>query len=576
MKIPRNRRAVFLLVACTTLMAAQAQAGVVRLSPSEEAIDAVFARYDSRSTPGCSVAVIDDGKLIFQKSYGMADVALGVERTAATSHWLPYSEARVFVALAVAMLARDGQLGLDDAVRKHVPELPAYASAVTVRQLLHHTSGLADYGVLDPAFNSMETPVSEDEFFRVLHRWGKLGFAPGQGQMYSNTDYGLLTILVERKTGSSLHDYLHAKLLGPLGMDTTRIGASQAPVYPGHALFNQASGDGGGRVLAYRRSPTGGISVTTNLEDLVRWDAALRDPARGLSKMLEALEEGAPPRAADAGQASFSFGVFRRDYRGIPLVAYHGVGDYTWLVQVPGTALSVATLCNVYPGMESFGPEVARLYVGPADPGEAAAPPADVAPEAIAKPGPPVKLTASELQVYAGEYRNARGNYRSTIRVAGDSLEVTPQGRAPLPLLTPVGDGRFTSEFEGSTYVVTFRPGGEDMMMSAWDITTNTSGGDDLFRWTPPAGPTAARAVAYAGTYEGEDIDAVLYVRVEGSQVFVASRGMAEERLEPTDESDVFKGPSIYTTRFERDESGRVPALVFDATRVKGMRYKRR
>lgn len=576
MKIQPRRYAALSLVACATLMATQAQAGVVRLSPSTKAVDAVFQRYDNRESPGCSVAIVDNGKVLYQKSYGMADVALGVARTEATSHWLPYSEARVFVALAVAMLARDGKLDLDDPVRGHVPEVPAYASAVTVRQLLHHTSGLADYGVLAPAFRPMETPVSEDEMFRVLARWGKLGFEPGQGRMYSNTDYGLLKILVERKSGGSLHDYLYERLFKPLGMEATRMGASQAPVYPGHALFNEAPAAGGGRVLGYRRTPTGGISVTTNLEDLVRWDAALRDPALGLAAMLKSLEAGAPPAEADAGEEGFAFGLFRRTYRGIPVVAFHGVGEYTYLVQVPGTALSVANLCNVYPGMDSFALDVARLYVGPA--GEPAVQDVTVgeAPETPIVPGPPVQMTPAELQVYAGEYRNASGSFKATINAVDGGLQFTPESRPPMPLLVPVGNGQFTTELEGSIFVVTFKGDEGDMVLSAWDITTNSSGGDDLLRWTPPPAPTDEVAATYAGTYVGEDIDAVIYVRADGNRVLAATRGMGEEALEPTEEADQFKGPDVYTTRFERDQSGKVVALVLDATRVKGMRYKLR
>lgn len=572
----RGGRRVFPLVAAATLFAAQAQAGLQRLAPEPGAIDAIFARYDSTSTPGCSVAVIDEGKVIFQNSYGMADVALGVPRTAATSHWMPYSEARVFVALAAAMLARDGVISLDDPVRRHLPELPAYASAVTVRHLLHHTSGLADYGVLAPAFESMQTPTSEDELFRVLHRWGKLGFVPGQGQMYSNTDFALLKLLVEHKTGGSLHDYLHAELLGPLGMANTRIGASQAAVHPGHALFHEASGDGGGRVLAYRQSPTGGISVTTSLEDLIRWDAGLRDPARGLEALLQSLQAGAPPGADEVGEASFSYGVFRREHRGIPLVAFHGIGQYTYLVQVAGTALSVATLCNSYPGTDSFGPEVARLHVAPAaEAGTAADGPAAPDAQTSVVPGPPLPLSPAELQEFAGEYQNARGNFKATLGVVDGALVFTPHGRPPMASLVPVGNGQFTAEADGATYLLTFKPGEDDLMMTAWDIADNVSGGDDLFRWTAPSWPTSELVADYAGTYEGEDIDAVLYVRVEGSRVFVASRGMAEELIEPKKESDLFQGPTIYTTRFERDPQGRVVGLVLDATRVKDMRYRR-
>ena len=577
---PLPYRPAFVLLALAAVApAATAGTAIVRTTPPEAAVDAVFARYDSKDTPGCSVAVIDGGKVLLEKSYGMADPSLGVPRTSRTSHWIPYSEARVFVALAVAMLARDGNITLDDPIRQHIPQLPAYASAVTVRQLLHHRSGLADYLVLDPAGDSMWTRVSEDEFFRVLARWNKLGFAPGTSKMYSNTDYALLEMLVERVSGGSLHDYLDPRLLEPLGMADTRIGADQATVYPGHVLFHD--GDGSRRIFPYRTSPVGGISVTTSLHDLIRWDSALRDPASGLSLLLTQLETGAPRDAgsnvegdpSDAG--GFAFGVYRRTFRDLPLLEYRGVSGYHYLVQVPGTELSVATLCNAYPGMASFGAEVARLFAAPRDAATAGNAMASTPPPAL---GPAIAVPPAELQRYAGEYRNSRGQF-FTIAVAGNGLVTTPRGGSPFPPLLPMGDGKFRAQFGESTYLLTFKPGDDsEMVMTAWDVTLNESGGDDLRRWAlaPPEWATAEAFAAYPGTYVGDDVDAFMYVRVEGGRVFVASHGFAETALEPMKQADRFDGHDIYETRFERDASGRVIALVLDAARVKGMRYTRR
>lgn len=569
-RAPRIRLLALLLAG----FAAAAESAAVPAAAVEAAVDAIFREYDSPDGPGCSVAVIDAGKVVFQKDYGMANVSLGVPRTRTNSHWIPYSEARVFVALAVAMLAREGKLGLDDPVRRHIPQLPEYASDVTVRHLLHHTSGLADYGVLDFAFNSMESRVSEDEFFRVLQRWGRLGFVPGQGSMYSNTDYALLKMLVERTSGGTLHDFLHARLLGRLGMADTRIGADQATVYPGHALFYESPADGGGQVLRYRSSPTGGISVTTHLDDLVRWDAGLRDPRLGLGALLASLEPGAPQAGSGADGLRFSFGMHRRTYRGLPVVAYQGIGNYAYLVQVQDSPLSVATLCNAYPGMDRFGFEVAHLFAAPANGSGAEA--GAASPPAPASPGPPVELSPSELAMYAGTYRNASRRFTADFRVVGKQLEFTPRGGKPFPLLTPVGGGRFVTEHLGSTFLLTFVPSEGGMRMSAWDLTRNEPGGEDLLRWTPPTWPTAGVLASYAGTYEGVDVDATLFVRVDGNQVWVASRGRAEMALDPADAPDRFNGPDIYTSRFERDSQGRVVALVLDASRVKGIRYQRR
>lgn len=553
-----------------------AQTPITRTVPAESVVDAIFKRYDSKDTPGCSVAVIDNGKVLLKKSYGMADISLGVPRTSATSHWIPYSEARVFVALAVALLERDGQITLDDPIRNHIPQVPAYAAAVTVRQLLHHTSGLADYGVLDPAFDSMWSRVSEDEMFRVLTRWNKLGFVPGTAKMYSNTDYALLEMLVGRVSGGSLHDYLLGKVLAPLGMANTRIGANQVTIAPGHALFYEPDGEGFQKVFPYRTSPVGGISVTTNLEDLIRWDAALRDPASGLASMLKQLETGAPAPDADTepGKEGFSFGVFRRTYRGLPLVQYHGVGDYTYLVQVAGTPLSIATLCNAYPGMDTFGAEVARLYAAPPATATTATPAMATTPPP-ATVGTAIKVPGAELQRYAGEYRSAAGQVFD-ITTTNDALVFTPRGRSAMPPLLPVGGGRFRTDMGGSTYLLTFKDDGGDMVMSAWDVTANESGGEDLRRKATPTWATRATLSQYSGTYVGDDVDATLHVRVDDDRLLMATRGRPEIAMAPEGKPDHFEKWDIYVPRFERDASGRVVALVLDSTRVKGIRYTRK
>ena len=546
-----------------------AQVAVTRTTPPEAAVDAVFERYDGKDTPGCSVAVIDAGKVLLKKSYGMADPSLGVPMTSSITHWIPYSEGRVFVALAVAMLARDGKITLDDPIRTHVPQVPGYASAVTVRQLLHHTSGLADYLVLDAAGDSMWTRVSEDEFFRVLALWNKLGSTPGQQQTYSNTDYALLEMLVERVSGGSLHDYLHSKLLGPLGMASTRIGADQAVVHPGHALFYTTDDEGFRRMFPYRTSPVGGISVTTNLDDLIRWESALRDPASGVASLMTELEAGAPSPSskAETDDEGYSFGVYRRTHQGLPLVEYRGVSGYHYLVQVPGTALSVATLCNAYPGMDRLGPDVARLYAAPATGSAATA----------RTVGPPVDVPASELRRYVGEYRNPNARRFVDVTIANGALVIAPRGAKALTGVVAHGSGKFTTVIDDSwTLLMEFEEGENgDMTLSQWNATSNESSGDDFQRWTSWK-PDAGALKQYEGTYVGDDIEAILHLRSDGGRVLVASKGAAETALNPWDKADHFSGPDIYTTRFERDASGRVTALVLDAKRVKGMRYTKK
>lgn len=571
---PPAALAVSLLLSAAMASPATAQAPITRTTPSESAVDAIFSRYDFKSTPGCSVAVIDGGKLLLKKSYGMADISLGVPMTSRHTMWIPYSEARVFVALAVAMLARDGKITLDDPIRRHVPQLPAYASTVSVRQLLHHTSGLADYGVLAGPGFLLEDRLSEDELFGILSRWGRLGFAPGQGHTYSNTDYALLKILVERVSEASLHEYLDGKLFKPLGMAATRMGFNQADASAQHALFHEPTGAGYRRVLRYRISPVGGIAVTTNLEDLIRWNAALRDPARGLSSMLAQLEAGAPPKVSGATGEDFAFGVHRRSQGGLPLVAYHGVGEYMYLVQVPGQALSVATLCNAYAGMWTFGPEVAQLYAKPDVP--VPGPMVATAIAETARPRTRIDVDPAELARYLGEYRTADGKLVMDVALVEGVLVINPRGPGPrVPAMTPVAADEFEAVINERLHAFVFSSEADDMRLSIREVTSNEAAAPPLQRWVEWR-PDAMALRGYPGVYVGDDVEVTLHVRVEGDRVLMASRGFPESQLAPQEEADRFRLVYSYDARFERDASGRVIAVILDAERVKGMRFTRR
>ncbi|MEO5588644.1 MAG: serine hydrolase [Gemmatimonadaceae bacterium] len=530
-------------------------------------IDSIFARYDSTTTPGCGVAVLRGDSVVLRKTYGMAHIGFGVPMSSATTTWIPYSEARVFTALAAAMLARDGAISLDDPVRRHVPELPAYAGAVTVRHLVHHTSGLADYGVLYPGFD-LSDRMSEDEFFRVLTRWGKLSFAPGSDHVYSNTDYALLKILVERVAHLSLDDYLQNKLLQPLGMRGTRIGFDQSLAVPNHALFHEPVAGGGWRsVHRYRISPVGGISVTTSLDDLVRWARAVRDTTSGIPALLRSLQDGALESQRAEG---FSFGVYRGSHRGRAFEAHRGVGHYLYLTRGLEADISVVTLCNAYGGMDLFGPAV-LAYVAPASYTAAAT-------AATTAPLPTRSVAVGELRRYAGEYVLLDGTPAGVRFHVPDSVLVMTLPNGQSVRTRALGGGQFElATGPGATALLTFAPSDSTpggTIMTGVDAATGEPAGPALRRRVATSPPHAALR-AYAGTYVGGDVDATLLVAVNGSRATIASRGMAAVELRPESDDGVFRMAG-YVVRFERDRAGRVTHLVLDHPRVKGMRYTRR
>jgi D-alanyl-D-alanine carboxypeptidase len=233
----------------------------------------VRADMGKRRTPGLSIAVVRDGKVVLTKGYGFADLEHRARATPATVYQLA-SVTKQFTGAAVQMLIEDGKLALSDAVTKHLPEVPAAWSGVTVRHLLTHTSGIKSYTNL-PSFMTMARKDFSKEELISLVREAPLEFQPGEKWAYSNTGYFLLGMLVEKASGGSYGEFLEKRIFEPLGMTSTRVNDLR------EVIKNRAQGftARGGRILhGEYLSPTQPFSagaLVSTVEDMAKWDAAL-------------------------------------------------------------------------------------------------------------------------------------------------------------------------------------------------------------------------------------------------------------------------------------------------------------
>lgn len=200
-----------------------AAAGAAQAPPDPTAaVDRVFARWSGPDTPGCAVGVSRPGHPPLERAYGMADLERGV-RNAPETVFEAGSVSKQFTAAAVLLLAQRGSLSLDDPARRHVPELPDYRPAPTIRQMLNHTAGLRDWGILAaiagwPRGSRVHT---HDHVLDIVSRQRSLNYPPGEEYLYSNTGYNLAAIIVSRVAAESFAEFTRRHLFEPLGMDRT-------------------------------------------------------------------------------------------------------------------------------------------------------------------------------------------------------------------------------------------------------------------------------------------------------------------------------------------------------------------
>ena len=182
----------------------------------QQRVDQVFDAYKKSTTPGCALGVIRDGTFVYRKGYGTASLELGVPLSAQSVFYMG-SVSKQFTAASVLLAAEQGLLALDDDIRKYIPELPNYGETVTLRQMLHHTSGFRDFlGLLELSGRSTLDKHSTDELIDLIARQKALNFKPGAEYLYSNTNYFLLAVVISRVTKKPFSEFAaEKKVSGP-------------------------------------------------------------------------------------------------------------------------------------------------------------------------------------------------------------------------------------------------------------------------------------------------------------------------------------------------------------------------
>ncbi|HEX8392884.1 MAG TPA: serine hydrolase domain-containing protein, partial [Longimicrobium sp.] len=344
--------------------------------PSDEArLDAMFAAVNTDSTPGCVVGIARTGEPDLIRAYGLANLETRTPNTPATV-FEAGSVSKQFTAAALLVLARRGRLSLDDDVRRHLPELPDYGAPVTLRQMLNHTSGMRDWGtVVEFTGWPRGTRVyTQGDVLRVAARQRALNFAPGTEYLYSNTNYTLAAMVVERVSGTSLAEFTRRALLDSIGMAHTSWRDDFRRVVPGRAQAYGSVEGGGWRLNMPFENTLGHAGLLTTVEDLLRWNANLERSRVGGAEFGAQMAEAG--RVAGGRAVPYALGLEPGTRRGVASVTHAGAtGGYpSFLGRYAHRGLSVAILCNAGSiNTEEMGPLVADLFL-PAAPPAASAP----------------------------------------------------------------------------------------------------------------------------------------------------------------------------------------------------------
>ena len=362
---PRILSPIWLLV---LLGAAPAQ-----VAPDQ--IDALFPSLKSSNAPGAAVLVVDNGKPVFRRGYGVTDLRTRSPIDSHTDFRLA-SFTKQFTATCVMRLVHEGKLRYDDHLTDIFPEFPEYGKLITIRNLLNHTSGLPDYEdlLMKQYPNTPEDKIPQildAGVLKLLEQQTAGQFPPGSKWQYSNSGYAVLAMVVEKVSGESFGQFLHDRIFAPLKMNNTLAYEKGKNEVPHRAYGHTKQPDGSWRETD--QSPTsaslGDGGIYTSIDDLEKWDRALREHILLSQAEMQAALTPVQPTGGPAFESgkpvSYGFGWFLDPYYGHRRMHHDGetVGFRTTIQRFPDDNLTIIVLANRGDAdPEALALKVADLY----------------------------------------------------------------------------------------------------------------------------------------------------------------------------------------------------------------------
>ena len=416
----------------------------------DEQIDRLFSKYHA-ATPGVAVAVVKDGKIIFKKGYGAANLEYDVPVTTKTVFQIA-SVSKQFTAFAVYLLEKQGKLSLEDDVRKYVPEIPDYGRIVRIKHLLSHTSGIKDqWSLLSLAGWKMADVNTTPQILRLIGRQKELNFAPGSRFLYSNSGYTLAAEIVERASGQTFAEFTRKHIFEPLRMLDTQFYDDYEKVVRNRAESYESE-KGVYKKKNLHSSADGASNLYTTVEDMAKWALNFENPTVGDAELIKRFDE--PSLLDDGRRVVYAMadgepiyhakGQNFWNYRGLTVLSHggHAAAFRSTFWRLPERRLAVVLLSNDEHFAQSDNAEaIIELYLKTdLKPRRTAAPPVAGRNESAGK-------SNADLKEFEGRFYNDELEVFYTARAANGKLILSHLRHGEIEL-TAAGKDRFSGRLE--------------------------------------------------------------------------------------------------------------------------------
>ncbi len=542
------------------ILSCVSQYGYAQLTTAQhQKIDKIFTQWNVPNHPGGAVGVMKDGKLVFSKAYGLASLEYMVPNTTGTRFNVA-SVSKQFTAMGIVLLHLQGKLSVDDKIIKYMPELPEYAEKITIRQMLHHTSGLRSLHTLFAlaGWRGDDSRTNAD-LYRLMQDQRDLNFEPGSEYLYCNTGYMFMAKIIEEVTGEKFTDWMKKSVFEPLDMNHTYVEDKYNRVVPNNATSYYARKNGFDRAVEYW-GYVGSGNMHSTTEDLLAWLENFTTPKPGWEKAFKMMLTLDP--LTSGAHNDYAFGVRVDSFKGVKRVQHGGsIGGYRSSIGTyPDEKLSIAIITNfstASPGSKAN--KIAEILLTDKQ---------DDTKATIAPTG--IKLPTETLNKYVGSYWNYKKNSLRNIYLKDDTL-IYARSESNGTSLIPVKKDEFL--LSGSSVKVRFDSNKEEKTMTV--ISDKAATVFNAFQPVPT--PYAKKLLqSIAGEYFSPELKTSYYISIDNENLVGNHTRHGNFKIKII-KQDILQGNSAFQfVKLKRNKEGNVTGAFVSNSRARNVWFERR
>lgn len=507
-------------------------------------VDAIFAEYDKTNSPGCALAILKDGKIIYKRGYGMSNMEYNIAITP-TSIFHIASISKQFTAAAIIHLSLEGKLSLNDDVRKYIPEVPDFGHTITFNNLIHHTSGIRDQWTLQRLAGwRADDLITEKDILDMLSKQKTLNFLPGEEYLYCNTGFTLAAIAVKRITGVSLREYADSVFFKPLGMTNTHFHSDHSEITPNRTSAYSKDDKGIWKISIPVFDNYGATSLFTTVEDLAKWDENFYTKKVGGDEFINLMQ--VTGKLNNKTPQTYASGLIVSNYKGYKTVGHGGAdaGYRSNIIRFPDEHFSVVILANlasINPNSLSY--KIADLFLKD---------------KSIQQPA--FKSDSNIVKGWAGDYFDM--NTQSLLKLNYKN------GKLSSGTTEFIATGNATFNVPNSSSTLTFTGDSSNVQL---DIFTDGAGRNTYKKINKITLPST-KLEEYQGNFYSSELDTKYSVSSKDNSLLIKRPKYDDMKLEPL-LKDIFTGNFII--RFQRNKKDKIEGFYLSAGRVRDLYFEK-